>query len=308
MYVPFLYGRANELLALRDLTDVALAQPVSPAIEALKSDPASLVRAIDAMSTAGIVSSVVMNPSARELSTSRTLAAWSAAVRGAAGFASVRPAISLESTTSLGDVEAFVTEYAQRPITFVARSGVIPAVQLAAAAAKADVLVLVHHNLAASDYDAAFGVDRVIPLTNSFTPQPRNVDYSEDDWFSTAATSYGGSGRPGFGDYTVLDPAVRDTRGGAPGAVVIHATYIDGGGALWVRHFLSDSVIQGEISVGEKLLQAMGKLQSDRAMFLTSPGMSSYDVQYATRRETALGTNKRQQISHHIYTTLAAIR
>ncbi len=159
-----------------------------------------------------------------------------------------------------------------------------------------------------SDYDAAFGVGRVIGLTNSFTPQPRNADYGADDWFSASSTTYRSSGRPGFGDYTVLDPSVRDTRGGAPGAVVIHATYIDPVGALWVRHFLSDSVIQGELSAGEKLLEAMTKLQADRSMFLTSPGMRSYDVQYATSRKTALGTNKRQQISHHIYTTLAAIR
>ncbi len=304
MYVPFLFGRANELLALRDLSEISLPKPLSPAVEALNADPRGLVRALTAMSGAGIVPSVVMNPSGVP---SSARAAWSAGVRGAPGFATVRPAFSLDNATTLAEVQGFASEFAGRPLTLIVRSGAVPAADVAAAAAGADVLVLVHHNVAPSGYDAAFGVDRVIGLTNSFTPQPRNVDYGPDDWFSAASTTYTTSGRPGFGDYTVLDPAVRDTRGGAPGAVVIHATYIDTAGALWVRHYLSDSVIQGEISVGEKLLEAMANLHVDRPTFLNSPGMMSYDVQYATGRETALGTNKRQQISHHIYTTLASI-
>lgn len=304
MYVPFLFGRANELLALRDLSDVALPKPLSPAVEALNPDPAGLIRALAAMSGAGIVPSIVMNPSGVP---SGSRSAWAAAITSAPGFAAARPALSLDNATTLADVRAFTSGFAGRPITVIARSGALPAADVAAAAAGADVLVLVHHNVAASDYDAAFGVDSVIGLTNSFTPQPRNVDYGADDWFSTSNTTYAASGPPGFGDYTVLDPAVRDTRGGAPGAVVIHATYIDTAGALWVRHYLSDSVIQGEISVGEKLLEAMAKLHADRSMFLSSPGMLAYDAQYATGRETALGTNKRQQISHHIYTTLSSM-
>lgn len=307
MYVPFLFGRANELLALRDLSDVPLAETVSPAVEALSADPARLIRALDSMAGAGIVSSVVLNPSAL-VSAPGPYAAWSAAVRGATGFSSARPALSLDAATTLAEVRSFAAEFAGRPMTIVARSGILAAADVAAAMAGADVLVLVHHSLATQDYDVAFGVGRVIGLTNSFTPQPTNADYGPDDWFSNSSTSFRAAGRPGFGDYTVLNPAVRDTRGGPPGAVVIHTTYIDQGGALWVRHFLSDSVVQGELSAGEKLLEAVDKLHADRPTFLSSPGMNGYDTLWGTRHETTLGVNKRYQISHHIYTALAAIR
>jgi len=70
----------------------------------------------------------------------------------------------------------------------------------------------------------------------------------------------------------------------------------------------SDSVVQGELSTGEKLLEAISKLQADRSSFLTSPGMTGYDELWASRRQTALGTNKRHKISHHIHTTLSTIR
>jgi len=72
--------------------------------------------------------------------------------------------------------------------------------------------------------------------------------------------------------------------------------------------FLSDSVVQGGLSTGEKLLEAISKLQADRSSFLTSPGMTGYDELWASRRQAALGTNKRHEISHHIYTTLATTR
>lgn len=169
------------------------------------------------------------------------------------------------------------------------------------------MLVVVHHNVDDSPYVAAFGSSKVILLTDSFVGQEGNADYEGSDWFTSGHTTFASAGRPGFGDYTVLGTSPSGTGGGPPGAVVIHASHVAPDGDIWVSHYVSDETDHNEGSAGEELMEAMAKLHADRALFLDSPGMLRFDTQFAASAPTSLATNKRQQISYHVFTAASTL-
>lgn len=307
MYVPYLYGLSGELLALRDLAAVPKVGNVLPVIEPVNANPDGLIRALTTLQAAAAPVSVIVNPTQRDFSVPSATPPWLASLRPSLSLDAVRPAFLVDSGVTLSDVNAFIAAFPSEPLVVVIRTGVPSASDLAHSFSSREVLVVVHHSVNEAAYVASFGIDRVIPLTDSFIGQARNADYAGSDWFTSDHASFIAAGRPGFGDYTVLGTSPSRPGGGPPGAVVIHASYLHTDGNIWVRHFVSDTTERNEGSAGEKLMEAMNKLRAERAIFLDSPGMIQYDTQYTTNSPTSLGTNKRQQISHHIFTAAYAL-
>lgn len=307
MYFPYLYGLASELLALRDLVGSEYAGPVLPIIEPVKSDTANLRRALEAIDGSSLQAVVVTNPSLGELRTAAAQRAWSLEAAPIVRRTHAIPAIEVDASTSASQVRSFVDSFPTGDLAVSARAGgaALAAIVAGEMAGRATRIVC-HHDVDDADFSAEFGVSNVIRLNDSFNRQPRNADYEGAEWFSSANRSFGPAGRPGFGDYTVMSPLPMDTRGGPAGAVVVHATYIDGSGDLWVEHYVSDTTDRDEGTAAEKLLEALAKLRPDRSKYLDSPGMSSFDSIRDLSSRTSLSMNKRLQISHHLFTAGAA--
>lgn len=307
MYFPYLYGLASELLALRDLVGSQYAGPVLPIIEPVKSDTANLRRALEAIDESSLRSVVVTNPSLGELRTAAAQRAWWVEAEPIIRSTHAIPAIEVDALTSASQVRGFVNSFpiGELAVSVRAGGGALAAI-VAGEMAGRNPQIVCHHNVDDADFVAQFGVSNVIRLNDSFNRQPRNADYGGAEWFSSANRSFGPAGRPGFGDYTVMSPLPMDTRGGPAGAVVVHATYVDASGDLWIEHYVSDTTDRDEGTAAEKLLEALAKLRPDRSNYLDSPGMSSFDKIHDLAIRTSLSMNKRLQISHHLFTAGAA--
>jgi hypothetical protein len=91
--------------------------------------------------------------------------------------------------------------------------------------------------------------------------------------------------------------------GGQPSAVAIHATFKEGG-AVWVEHFVSDDVERDVGTVGEKFLQAAGKLvarvREAPLAFGRDEALQAYANDVAEEHFPGLPKNKERQIYHHL--------
>jgi hypothetical protein len=308
MYFPYLYGLGSELLAIRDLIDDGFQGPLHPIIEPVRADPSALNTAVRAIESADFGASVVVNPSLRDFQVPAARAAWWEGADELLSGGAVRPALVIDSHATRADIEEFDRAFDSGALTLVIRSGAVDARVVADLLGQQDVLVIVHYNVDDAAYVQSFGPDAVVRLTDSFTRQPRNADYGDADWFSNGHRTYAGASRPGFGDYTVLAPVPSDPGGGPAAAVVVHASYLDREGDLWVAHYVSDAVERGDGSAGDKLLEALDHLADERALFADTSGMVRFDEVRDSRRLTNLATNKRFQISHHIETATRADR
>lgn len=303
LYFPYLYGLASELLALRDLVGSKYAGPVLPIIEPVKSDTANLRRALEAIDGSSMQAVVLTNPSLGELRTPAAQRAWWVDAEAIVRSANVIPAIEVDTSTSSSQVRSFVNSFPKGEVLVSVRAGGADVAAIVAGEmAGRSPRIVCHHNVDDAAFVAQFGVSNVVRLNDSFNRQPRNADYGVAEWFSGANRSFKAAGRPGFGDYTVLSPLPMDTRGGPAGAVVVHATYLDGNNDLWVEHYVSDTTDRDEGTAAEKLLEALAKLGPDRSIYLDSPGMLSFDDIRVRSLHTSLSMNKRLQISHHIFT------
>ncbi|NWL13489.1 hypothetical protein DM793_19685 [Paenarthrobacter nitroguajacolicus] len=129
--------------------------------------------------------------------------------------------------------------------------------------------------------------------------------------FTASHLYFAGEGRPGFSDYTLLPGKFSDS-GGPLGAAVIHLSFVESSSrSLWVEHFVSIETRQHEGSQPSKLMEAMTKLdaavRANPSKFVSTPGLSSYQAQFASRTPTSPTYNKRQQISHHIATAATVV-
>ncbi|MCT9819288.1 sce7725 family protein [Microbacterium sp. W1N] len=306
MYFPYLYGLQSELLALRDLPNTESLARLSPTIDPVKSNPASLRTALSSLAELPVVPAVVINPSLQELRTPAAAAAWWTEIEPTIRSTRATPALAITSSTTPAEIAVFATSFPAGPLRLVVRSGGPIASVAASTLAGREVIAVCHHNVEDSVFVAAFGADKVVRLADSFVRQQRNADYEGVEWFTSSNTSFRGSGRPGFGDYTVLASLPAKPGGGRAGAVAVHASFIHASGDIWVAHYVSDTTDRDEGTTAEKLLEALDKLQVDRAQYLDSAGMRGFDDIHARRLATNLATNKRHQVSHHLVTTLAS--
>lgn len=312
MYFPYLYAREGELRAVEDLAGrLGNGTRTIPILEPVKSDPRAIRRTLGALSGANEIAYVIANPSKHDLSTSAASTAWRTEMAADLADARVvRPVLEVRASTTLSEISAFVTTYPARPIALSIRVAHIPAVDLLAATARADVLFFLHSSADPAGYSAVLTSTISVEVRDSFRTEVRNADYAGTELFTTAHQHFLTDGRPGFSDYTLL-PGRFNASGGPLGAAVIHMSYVGTSGALEVEHFVSDETRQYQSSQPAKLMEAMVKLDAEvrarPAKFRATPGLSMYAAQFAARRPTSPTYNKRQQISHHIDTATSVL-
>lgn len=155
---------------------------------------------------------------------------------------------------------------------------------------------------------------RVIQLTESLVLAApgfeirRNIDYPDLEVYSELPAVYRGEGWSGFGDFTVTGPP-KYTSGGAAWAVAIHVTAEnqDDDGILMMHHFKSDDSDSAR-NIAAKFHQAMTKLiaqlqGNDRSAFIhRTNAMKDLITIHDNEHFPGLGFVKRLSMQHHIET------
>lgn len=139
-------------------------------------------------------------------------------------------------------------------------------------------------------------------LEDPFNKAKRNTDYllREDEMFSMNHLNYSENGYVGFSDYSIVGDSYDET-GFAPLAVAIHILYIGEKKELRVHHFVSESN-ENISDPGRKFAEAMKKLE-EWPKYNGLPatlGLEKLMNFYKTGRFPGLGLVKKCSLMHHL--------
>ena len=164
-----------------------------------------------------------------------------------------------------------------------------------------DKLVAKYTLIPNNDFKEVVESDAVI-LEDVFNKAKRNTDYliSPDEIFSRRHLNYSQNGYVGFSDYSIVGDSYEET-GFAPLAVAIHILYFGEKRELRVHHFVSESN-ENISDPGRKFEEAMKKIeewQKDHELHITL-GLEKLMSFYKTGRFPGLGVVKKCSLMHHL--------
>lgn len=278
MYFPYLYGKAAELLALRELaSDLGTPQLIWPVIEPTKPFQ-QLKTTLQALKLQSSGADVVVNPNKGDLDTAAAVHAWRTGLAAEVADPSlVRPTFLSSGLTGAGDLVGFVGDFPGRPIGVVMTSNDISPGDVAAAIAGTTHTIFLGMHANRLAYVSALGAGVTVDLEDNFVPQARNADYSGSDTQGTNHLTWVMQGKVGFGDFTVL-PATYSDSAGPMGALAIHLTY-ETPTELRLQHFISTTASQ-TAPLAPKFAEAIAVMRRQIATtpsrFRTSPATTAY--------------------------------
>lgn len=141
-----------------------------------------------------------------------------------------------------------------------------------------------------------------VVLEDCYVKAKRNIDYIEspDESFSRNHLSYVKRGYKGFSDYSIVGNTYEES-GFAPLAVAIHILYFGRKNELRVHHFVSDSN-ENISDPARKFEEAMNKLLTwpDFSIIPKTRGLQMLREYYLEGRFPGLGVIKKCSIMHHL--------
>lgn len=300
MYMPYLHGKQEELLAVLNLAPrlTGLVVPIIKPVDVRPATVSRLARIAQNARCAVIVNSdkgrrrqppryeqvvEMLNSSPFAENAGNVLPAFE--IR-----AGVRLEALAEFCRTFSDRRCVVVHkrhtYAPDELRRVTRFGVNP------------VHVFVEPGVPARAFFHLPAVGRVL-IRDAFNACDRNSDYPPRSAFDDLVYQYGGLGYQGFGDMCMVGDTYSD-QGGPAHAVALHLTEIRGH-TLLMNHFVSRSLgVDVTTSYFEALEALVSYIGTAPRGHLNTQGVQEYLESYRNRHYPNLGPPKRWSIMHHI--------
>ncbi|CRM15028.1 hypothetical protein [Pseudomonas sp. 31 E 6] len=304
MYYPILKGKQFELAALKELVGYIPVGNVCPILEPVNLSLGPLVATISELTTAGITSWVVINPSQGEFvggsgSIAASLTTQLAAVGTGTGV--FVPCVKVRDATDVSAIA--LLRSIPTPFVVYVEGSITPGLTLDLM--RASVVAL---NPEKTENSIWGSLPRVVLFHDGFDKKSRNLDYGVESFYSDYHTKYRTCPNAiGFGDYTILGE--RFSEGGGPAFVVtLHLSYLDPSrlNHMYVRHFSSYSDNDSQSDPGGKFREALDLLvshvTSNSTKFVNTAGLQDFMTLHGTRHYPGLGVVKKISIKHHIQT------
>lgn len=301
MYMPYLRGRMNELLALRQLVlQGRLGAHIIPIIEPVNIT-STLASTLEAFITAGHPVAIIRNPLVGRLGSPTT--------------DNANPYLQrYEHACTQGPVISglIMQKNSRETLQQLRQSGI----------SKGEMMVICTDHAYVEEYTQAFsdnpprfvlvpddmGIRRRVKgnrifLDDKFHRLDRNADYQhqEDEFFSDDHLWYQEEGYLGFSDFSIIGNEYFE-RGFAPLAVAIHLIYLGEDASQRVRHFVSDSNEDIRDPAG-KFFEALEKLVAwyhAHPQLLMTEGLQALLTHHDQQRYPGLGVVKRLTLMHHL--------
>jgi hypothetical protein len=305
MYLPYLYGRQSELLALRSAaTQYFSSGVVVPVIEPVVAKFNAVARCLEELGKNEHQAVVIMNPYQGELKGGAG-AQWKKEIDTVlAKFPSLLPGFLCRQETTAANAQTFLKKYAGRDVALLYLNSGLSDTDMKTYAATPNVRyhICLQGRMTAA-HRKLLPKSKAVNILDNFNKQPRNADYSGVEHFTDSHKDFTDSGI-GFGDYTVIGSEML-LGGGPPGAVAIHATYKNADNDdIWVEHFVSDETDVAAGTAESKYLEAVAKLANEHPPreheFGLNPALEAYFADHLSGHFPGLGKNKERQIHHHI--------
>lgn len=305
-YFPFLRGKQNELMAVRELSErIAERQNVVPIIEPVNGNATTRI-SIDRYIEVSMPFALVCNPSHGNFANRAQRLFADIISEGLMEYDNWVPALQVQRASRRNEVSEFFERYDDRELAIIYQG-------LPTTSSVRDLLTneLISHHVFIRDRVAAEYVNRIaearrVLVSDPFNRQARNADYPPRELFTDMNTVTGNRGKLDFGDFSIVGDHYTDT-GGPAYAVTLHHIHFDGGpGPLEISHFISDRT-ETTVDTPGKIIEALEKLVD--AMPELVPNNTSACEEYREMLESGvsrgLGYMKRLAIKHHLEVMLA---
>lgn len=302
MYFPFLRGKQNELIAIRDLVQQGvISEEIVPVVEPIKYS-STLISTIEKFIELQRELVVIVNPIVGAfIDDLNEDEEYVIRIRELLRSPSITIGYYLYGN-SVEDLEAFTEAFgiSLEQVAIIHRDISNLSVY--------DTLyneVIPRYNFipSSTEFRVRFANQNAVLLTDPFVKRDRNVDYADiDEPFSSEHLFYQQQGFIGFSDYSVVGSDYIDGGFGAL-AVAIHIVYLDNQNNLRIRHFVSDSNEdrtdpRGKFS--EALVKVVTWYNDKDDQRLNTSGLAMLLNYDETGTSTSLGVVKRLSIMHHL--------
>ena len=300
MYFPYLRGRQNELIALRELIEKdILSEKIIPIIEPVKVSP-TLLNTIKVFNDSKKEFILIRNPKVGSFISDKK--------------SEEKNELFEEILNNLNNENVYsgllVDDGINTSISRLNEKG-ISAEKIATISTKNEAKTFLDtinkelrfkYNII--PYSPAFrrirNGDRIM-LDDKFNKLERNNDYinCEDEFFSDDHIYFSEDGYTGFSDYSVIGKKYLDS-GFAPFAVAIHIVYPTNDKTFRIHHFVSDSNYDYN-DPAKKFYEALEKLINwNKNIKLDTLAMNTFNKMYEEESYPGLGIIKKLSIMHHI--------
>lgn len=300
-YFPFLRGKQNELMALRDLAEgIAESGALVPIIEPVNGNSTTRI-SIDKYIEASMPFLLVCNPSYGAFASRPERLFTNIISETLMEYDNWTPALQVARESTHHELSAFLKRYSEYGAAVIYKG--VPGNASAQALLK-DASIVNHvflHDRVAARYISAIAESRRVMVSDPFNRQPRNADYPSREFFTDKNTTAGNPHGVDFGDFSIVGDHYAE-KGGAAHAVTVHHIHFQGDeGPLDISHFISDRT-ETTVDTPGKIIEALVKLVA--ALNNLEPNDTEACNEY---REIAgagvsrgLGYLKRLAIKHHL--------
>ena len=303
MYHPYLRGKQNELILLRDNAALLSASKMVPIIEPVKKNTASLNKAIESLKKENCEFILVVNPKYGDF-TNDPLPIMKNTIEPLLNdYTNYSIAYIVDAQSNLLDIKSFLDDNTNKVITFI-HNGFPKAKELANVIDEFDNIKkhIFIDTQSGKLYQRQFKKDTIqrILIRDGFKKN-RNKDYPEREHFSDLHITYEDEGMNGFGDYLIVGNDYSES-GGPAYAIALHLTYLEEDKDMYIRHFISDRKNTPTDPAG-KFMEALKKLVytvEENPLILKSKAYAQYKKFYDDAHFPGLGYAKKLSMQHHI--------
>lgn len=303
MYHPYLRGKQNELILLRENTELLNDASMIPIIEPVKKNLAPLKKAITTLMNANSKFIIIINPKHGDFKNDATDIAQKIINETLSSYDNFCMGYTVDAESDINEIESFLNTYQNKSITFI-HNGFPKADQLAQ-------LLNNYTNIAkhifmdgqsGKLYQKKFkkdGIKRVL-IRDGFKKYI-NREYPNKEHFSDLHITFDDESMDGFGDFLIVGNDYSES-GGPAYAIALHLTYLEEDEDMYIRHFISDRVDTPTDPAG-KFLEALDKLvntvEAD-PLILKTDAYKQYKDFFDKSHFPGLGYVKKLSMQHHM--------
>ena len=303
MYYPFLRGKQNEILAIKELSSTILknSTSISPIIEPIKLSP-TFKKALPELAKNGTNFNLIINPREGELQydSDKIITLCSETLEN---YDNYQIAIIIDDKTSLEKLSGLLTKSkCTKKLTLIHYKSSDDITNIINYLNQNFEIInnVINMEKLRDRYFSNFDKSTIVTLIDSFISQDKNSDYLDVDEsdFSEEHLFFENENLKGFADYLTIGDKFMNG-GFAPYAVAVHITFIEDN-KLRVKHFVSDSNMD-TTDVAGKYSEALDKLiHWENTHNLDTLAMDKFRELYNQQHYPGLGVIKKLSLMNHI--------
>lgn len=306
MYFPYLRGKQQELIALRDALPIIKKGKVLPIVEPV-GDGNSPKKSLVMLGELKLPIIFIVNPQVGQLKTNHEKVTKLFDIINQNMY--TIPAFIVHAGSTTADIGKFFTHYANQQKSLIHLYGLRDQLSLIDMCKKQKNFA--HHifivGKTSDSYNDQFKEFQRILIEDGFNREKasRNADRSPDNLFSELHSVYKRRGYAGYGDFTITGEEYTE-KGGAAHAVAIHLTFrskSDLQDEIRIKNFVSDRT-KGTADPAGKYLEAARKLvkfaDDPHSKLYRSTAVEKFIETVTQKKFPGLASVKGWSIRHHI--------